>query len=179
MTGTITLIARTADVAPRPGTSPLPSRHAEASDQDALAHLFYSAYETVGLDKNNGGVDSFEKAQKIVAELFAGQFGTFLPEASPVVVDDSGEIVAASLVIERRIGDDLPDAPYIFELFTHSAHRRQGLAERLVRESAAALKQAGHERVSLRIREDNSPALALYLTLDFNRWQKEAEDDDL
>lgn len=179
MTGTIILIARTADVVPRRQAAQLPTRHAEPDDRDALAQLFYSAYEAVGLDSANGGVDTLDEAKNIVAELFDGTYGPFLPEASPVVLNDTGEIVAASLVVQRRTGDGLPDAPYIFELFTHSAHRRQGLAERLVRESAAALQEAGHERVSLRIREDNSPALALYLTLDFNRWQAEAEDDEL
>lgn len=179
MTGTIILIARTADVVPRSSSAQLPGRHAEPKDQEALAHLFHAAYEAVGLDSANGGVDNLDQAREIVAGLFAGEYGTFLPDASPVVLNDQGEIVAASLVVERRSGEGLPDAPYIFELFTHSAHRRQGLAERLVRESAAALKAAGHERVSLRIREDNSPALALYLTLDFNRWQQEAEDDYL
>lgn len=179
MTGTIILIARTADVAPRSSSAQLPGRFAQPEDRDALAHLFYAAYEAVGLDSANGGVDSLDAAKEIVASLFDGEYGTFLPEASPVVLNEQGEIVAASLVVERRAGDGLPDAPYIFELFTHSAHRRQGLAERLVRESAGALKEAGHERVSLRIREDNSPALALYLTLDFNRWQQEAENDEL
>ncbi|WP_246180290.1 GNAT family N-acetyltransferase [Kocuria coralli] len=179
MTGTIILIARTADVIPRGTKADLPTRRAQAEDKDALAQLFYSAYEAVGLDSANGGVDSLDEAREVVEGLFDGEYGPFLPEASPVVVNDSGEIIAASLVVERRRGEGLPDAPYIFELFTHSAHRRQGLAERLVRESVAALKESGHERVSLRIREDNSPALALYLTLDFNRWQPEAEDDEL
>ncbi|MDO5619825.1 GNAT family N-acetyltransferase [Kocuria sp.] len=179
MTGTIILIARTGDVVPRSIAASLPSRHTELGDQDALAQLFYAAYQAAGLDSANGGVDSLDQAKQIVTDLFAGEYGPFLPEASPVVLNDSGEIVAASLVVERRAGEGLPDAPYIFELFTDSAHRRQGLAERLVRESAFALKEAGHERVSLRIREDNSPALALYLTLDFNRWQQQAEDDEL
>lgn len=180
MTGTIILIARTADVVPRADTADHISRPASPEDRDALAQLFYSAYEAVGLDSaNGGGGDTLDQAKDIVQGLFDGEYGPFLPEASPVVEDDNGEIVAASLVVQRRAGEGLPDAPYIFELFTHSAHRRKGLAERLVRQSAAALKDSGHDRVSLRIREDNSPALALYLTLDFNRWQPEAEDDEL
>ena len=55
----------------------------------------------------------------------------------------------------------------------------QGLAEQLVRSSAAALAEAGHERLSLRIPEDNSPALALYLALDFSRWQEAVEEDEI
>lgn len=176
MTGTITLIARTADVASRlDGSAPLPSRHVQPQDQEALARLLYSAYETVGIDKSRNGVDTYEQAQQVVSALFAHQYGTFLPEASPLVTNDSGEVIAASLVLKKREGQGLPDAPYIFELFTHNAHRRQGLAERLVRETSAALHQSGYTHVSLRITEDNSPALALYLTLDFNRWQPEEE----
>lgn len=179
LTGTITLIARTTDVLPRADRAELPTRFTQSEDKEPLAHLFYSAYQAVGLDSANGGVDSLEQARTIVTKLFEGEYGSFLPEASPVVLNDNGEIVAASLVLERRVGDSLPNAPYIFELFTHSAYRRQGLAESLVRQSAAALHGAGHERVSLRIREDNSPALALYLTLDFNRWLPEVEMDDV
>lgn len=35
----------------------------------------------------------------------------------------------------------------------------------------------GYEQVSVRISENNAAALALYLTLDFNRWFP--EDDDI
>ena len=48
-----------------------------------------------------------------------------------------------------------------------------------MRASASTLSESGHERLSLRISEDNSPALALYLTLGFSRWQEAAENDEI
>jgi len=166
MTGTITLIARTTE---NPKRNPVPTRPATREDAEGLAQLYYSSYE-------QGGVSSLEEARQVIGGVFAGEYGPFLPEASPVVVDEDGGIVAAALVLERRVGDgQLPDAPYLFELFTAASRRRQGLAEQLVRSSMATLFQKGYEQVCLRIAEDNAAALALYLTLDFNRW---IPDDD-
>ena len=112
----------------------------------------------------------------MIRGVFDGEYGPFLPEASPVVVDDDGTVVAAELVLSRRVGDDLPDVPYIFELFTAASRRRQGLAEQLVRCAMGTLYDNGYDQVSLRIAEDNAAALALYLTLDFNRWVPETDD---
>ena len=108
--------------------------------------------------------------------MFDGEYGTVLPKASPVVVDDAGRIIAAALVLESRVGDDLPDSPYIFELFTESSRRREGIAEQLLRVAITELKEEGFEHVALRISEDNAAALALYLTLDFRRWFPEEEE---
>jgi ribosomal protein S18 acetylase RimI-like enzyme len=141
----------------------VPTRPAAPEDAEGLAQLYYSSYE-------QGGVSSLEEAREVIKGVFAGEYGPFLPDASPVVVDEDGTIVAAALVLARRVGDDLPDAPYIFELFTAASRRRQGLAEQLVRSSMATLYKNGYEQVCLRIAEDNAAALALYLTLDFNRW---------
>ena len=40
----------------------------------------------------------------------------------------------------------------------------------------STLYDNGYDQVSLRIAEDNAAALALYLTLDFNRWVPETDD---
>lgn len=166
MTGSITLIARTAD---NPRRNPVLTRAAGPEDAEGLAQLYYSSYE-------QGGVSSLEEAREVIEGVFAGEYGPFLPEASPVVVDEDGTVVAAALVLARRIGDDLPDAPYIFELFTAASRRRQGLAEQLVRSSMDTLCKNGYEEVCLRIAEDNAAALALYLTLDFHRWIPDNDD---
>ena len=54
---------------------------------------------------------------------------------------------------------------------------REGLAEQLIRRSIDQMFEDGYEQVSVRISENNAAALALYLTLDFNRWFP--EDDDI
>lgn len=179
MTGNIILVGRTADLTSRAGKSVLNTRPATPEDVQVLAELYSSAYETSNASQVGEPVSSIEEALEVLQGLFDGQYGPFLAEASPVVVDEDGAIVAAALVVTQRTGEGMPEDPYLFELFTHTTRRRQGLAEQLVRSSAAALNQAGHERMSLRIADDNSAALALYLTLNFSRWQAAAESDDV
>ena len=166
MTGTITLIAHTAENTRTPSVS---LRQTTPDDAESLARLYYSSYE-------QGGVSSLEEAREVVRGVFDGAYGPFLPEASPVVVDEDGTVVAAALVLARRVGDDLPDTPYIFELFTAASRRRQGLAEQLVRCAMGTLHDNGYDQVCLRIADDNAAALALYLTLDFNRWIPDHDD---
>ncbi|MDN5702890.1 MAG: GNAT family N-acetyltransferase [Micrococcales bacterium] len=178
MTGKIVLVGRTADLVARSGKSLLNTRPASSEDIPALAELYAAAYQASSTP-DDSNVTSPEEAREILTKLFHGEFGRLLPQASPVVADEDDDIVAAALVVEQRTGGGVPEDPYLFELFTHASHRRQGLAEQLVRSSAAALAEAGHERLSLRIPEDNSPALALYLTLDFSRWQEAAEEDEI
>ncbi len=165
MSGTITLIAHTAENTKAPAVT---LRPATPEDTESLAQLYYSSYE-------QGGVSSLEEARQVIRGVFDGEYGPFLPDASPVVVDDDGTVVAAALVLSRRTGEDLPDVPYIFELFTAASRRRQGLAEQLVRCAMSTLYDNGYDQVSLRIDEDNAAALALYLTLDFNRWVPETD----
>lgn len=165
MTGTITLIAHTAANTRKPAVT---LRPAGPDDAESLAQLYYSSYE-------QGGVSSLEEARQVIRGVFDGEYGPFLPDASPVVVDDDGTVVAAALVLGRRMSEDLPDVPYIFELFTAASRRRQGLAEQLVRCAMGTLYDNGYDQVCLRIDEDNAAALALYLTLDFNRWVPETD----
>lgn len=162
MSGTITLIAQTTETST---TNPVPSRPVTTEDIPALSQLFFEAY-----DASSSSTTSKEDAQNIIRGVFDGEFGPFLPDASPVIEDEDGQVVAAAIVLEQREGENLPKVPYLFELFTASSHRRRGLAEQLVREAMTKLYNQGYEEVSLRIAEDNSAALALYLTLDFNRW---------
>lgn len=166
MSGTITLIAHTSETS---STNPVPSRQVTADDIPALSDLFFQAYDA-------SSQTSKEDAQKIIQGVFDGEYGPLLLEASPVIEDDDGQVIAAAIVLEQRKGEDLPEVPYLFELFTASSHRRRGLAEQLVREAMTKLYHQGYEEVTLRIAEDNSAALALYLTLDFNRWVPYSDD---
>ena len=166
MSGTITLIAQTSETS---STDPVPSRQVSAEDIPALSELFFQAYDS------SSAATTKEAAHQIIQGVFDGEFGPLLPEASPVIEDENGQVVAAAIVLEQRKGDDLPKTPYLFELFTAASHRRRGLAEQLVREAMTKLYNQGYEEISLRIAEDNSAALALYLTLDFNRWAPDSD----
>ena len=166
MTGTITLIARTVSNH-REVTAP--SRSVTAADSAALARLLLEAYGTQG-------TGTPEKAESLIQDAFNDAYGPFLAEQSQLIEDEDGNPVAAAMVLSRRDDPQLPDAPYLFELFTASSHRRRGLAEQLVRQVMASLHENGYEEVCVRIPEDNAAALALYLTLDFNRWTPEHDE---
>ena len=166
MTGTITLIART-EVTPRELTAT--SRSVTDADTGALARLLREAY-------GSAAVGTQEDAEATIRDAVRGEFGPFLQEQSQVIEDDDGSPVAAAIVLERRDDAHLPDAPFLFELVTASSHRRRGLAEQLVRQVMRSLQENGYDEVCVRIPDDNSAALALYLTLDFNRWIPEQDD---
>ncbi|OMH24243.1 hypothetical protein BKD30_08850 [Tersicoccus phoenicis] len=167
MAGTITLTAQTVPLEREPGVT---TRPVEEGDIPVLGQLFFSSYA----DSRPWTED---EATADVRKVYADEFGRFLRDASLVVPDGDGRPVAALLVVDGFPDAALPDVPFVLELFTHPDHRRKGYAEELVRQSLAKLAEAGYEQVALRISEDNAAALALYLTLDFQRWDPAADGD--
>ncbi len=168
MTEMVTLIARTTPLERELKTA---SRTVEESDLPRLGELYFTAYEP------GAAGESLQAAMDNMRTALNGKYGQFLPKASHVALDDSGKIVAAVLVVDRAIGDDTPEAPFIIELITDRDHRRQGLAEDLVLATMDTLFNEGQERVALRVETSNSAALALYLSLDFRRWSPEEDED--
>jgi len=168
MTDMVTLIARTAPLERELKTS---SRTIVQADLPRLGELYFTAY-----DPGVAG-ESLEAAIEDIKASLAGKYGQFLPDASHVALDENGKIVAAVLVVERALGDDAPDAPFIIELITDREHRRQGLAEDLVLATMDTLFNNGQKDVSLRVESTNSAALALYLSLDFHRWSPDEDGD--
>ncbi|RKQ36306.1 GNAT family N-acetyltransferase [Kocuria tytonis] len=166
MTGNITLIARTV---PNSQEVTAPTRSVTEGDATGLANLLLEAYGS----RTSG---TQEQAETMIRDAFRGRFGPFLAEQSQLVEDADGSPVAAAMVLARREDPQLPEVPYLFELFTASSHRRRGLAEQLVRQVMAALHENGYEEVCVRIPEDNSAALALYLALDFHRWNPDHDE---
>ncbi|MBM7050456.1 MULTISPECIES: GNAT family N-acetyltransferase [unclassified Rothia (in: high G+C Gram-positive bacteria)] len=167
MTGRITLVGDT-QISPREQT--IVTRPAQVEDAPSLARLYFASYESNDLW-------SQEQAQEKIEKIIAGEFGEFYAEASPVVVDDNGQIVAAALTLKNRndmVGPD--NTPTIYELFTASSRRREGLAEQLIAATSEVLNKSGHEEFFVHIDEGNAAALALYLTLDFRRWFPTEED---
>lgn len=168
MTDMVTLIAKTS---PLERDLKIAYRNVLDSDVARLGELYFTAY-----DAGVAG-DSLEAAMADMKESLAGKYGPFLPQASHVALDENGTIVAAALVVEHAVGADTPDAPFIIELVTDRGHRRQGIAEDLVLATLDALFNDGKEQVALQVKETNSAALALYLSLDFHRWSPEEQDD--
>lgn len=166
MTGMITLITRT--TADTRGHN-LKLRNAQAEDSEALARLYFASYEDE--------VTSQQEAESKISEIFDGSHGTFYPEASPVLVDDNDRIVAAALCLKERTDGVQPEnLPTIYELFTAASRRLEGLAEKLIRHSIDIMSADGFDEVTVRVEENNYAALALYLTLDFNRWSPDVDD---
>lgn len=168
MTDMVTLIAKTT---PLERELKIASRTVQESDAPRLGELYFTAYDA-GL-----AGDTLDAALADIKESMAGKYGSFLPDASHVALDENGKIVAAVLVVERAVGDDTPDAPFIIELITDRQHRRRGLAEDLVLATLDTLFNDGQTDVALRVEATNSAALALYLSLDFHRWSPEEADD--
>ncbi|ALE92251.1 acetyltransferase [Arthrobacter alpinus] len=168
MTDMVTLIAKTTPLERELKTT---SRTVHESDLPRLGELYFTAYEP--------GIagDSMQAAIDDIRASMAGKYGQFLPDASHVALDETGKIVAAVLVVERAIGDDTPESPFIIELITDRQHRRRGLAEDLVLLTMDTLFNAGQHDVALRVEGTNSAALALYLSLNFRRWSPEENED--
>lgn len=167
MSSKVILIARTS---PLQVELNIHTRSLNTEDIPALGQLYFSAYDK-GLAER-----SLEAATASISASFDGKFGKLLTEASQVALDDAGNIIAGIMVVERSNYDGTPEAPFLIELFTDRAHRRQGLAERLVLISGEKLFNAGYKDVAVRVKATNSAALALYLSLDFQRWDAELED---
>lgn len=92
--------------------------------------------------------------------------------ASLVTSGPEGQITAAIIVTERDSG------PVIAELFTHPDHRRQGLAEELLRHAMHVLHALDYATVTVTVDEGNSAAMALYLSRDFRRLMDDDYDSD-
>lgn len=61
------------------------------------------------------------------------------------------------------------DAADMMNIAVHPAYRRQGIAERLVEELVAQLKQKGIYSLALEVRASNAPAISLYEKLEFKQ----------
>lgn len=165
MSGLITLISNTSK-AKKPLT--ISTRPARIEDAEALARLYFASYEDERFPTQAEATAEMERILK-------GEHGEFYADASPVVVDEHDRIVAASLCLKHRVVTEPKNIPTIYELFTAASRRREGLAEQLIRRSIDQMHEDGYEQVSVRISENNAAALALYLTLDFNRWFPEPD----
>ncbi|NYE94452.1 ribosomal protein S18 acetylase RimI-like enzyme [Psychromicrobium silvestre] len=167
MSSKVILIARTTPLQFELGIT---TRSPSTQDVEALGKLYFSAYDK-GLAEQ-----TLEAATANIEASFGGKYGTLLTDASQLAVDQEGKIIAGILVVERSSHEGTPEAPFLIELFTDRDHRRQGLAERLVLISTDKLFNAGYKEVAVRVKDSNSAALALYLSLDFQRWDAEEED---
>ncbi|GAP55317.1 acetyltransferase [Arthrobacter sp. Hiyo6] len=160
MDDSITLVALTGHQNTTAGLALV--RPLEPDDLAELTALHRHAYADGPAQTRRGDTTGFD------APLDEG-LGETIERASLVISGPEGQITAAIIVAERN-GEAV-----IAELFTHPDHRRQGLAEELLRHCIHALHTLGRPTVTVTVAEENAAALALYLSRDFRR--RPAEDD--
>lgn len=158
-----------------PVASPPPSsratiRPASPSDAEALGRIYFESYEP------GTASESVEEAIDDIRDSFRGSYGQLWTAASPVAVVN-GEVAAAVLTVLRAPWSDVPDCPFVLEVFTAPSHRRKGLARTLLREAMGVVRSAGETTIALRVRSDNQPALDLYRSLGFVRSRHEDRPD--
>ena len=127
---------------------------------EELAQLYFAAYPP-GL----AGA-TLQEAQADIAATLGDAYGAFWPEASPVVCCD-GTFAMAVLSVRRGRWDNAPDCPFIIEVITALEHRRRGLARTALLAAMTVMHAAGEQRVALTVRDENTPAVALYRSLGF------------
>ncbi len=157
----ITLLGRL----PLPATqSDLPDgyvvREMRRGDLEAVGRLYFEAYDP------GVACSTLEEAVDDIVASFDGVYGEFWFEASPVILHGD-QVVAAVMAVRQAPWDDVPDGPFIIELFTDRAHRRQGLARHLITLAAETVRSAGETAVALRVDGANTPARRLYGSLGF------------
>jgi ribosomal protein S18 acetylase RimI-like enzyme len=137
---------------PSSGAVPLSTVSIEQS-----ADLMVDAYWGT-VDWEDG--DDATVAAHELRDVFDGESGAYLADASLSMLDDLGApiCVIACALYEGE--------PTILFVYTAAKYKRQGMAEALIRHSAAVLQAAGYERIFLFV-TDTNPAKALYERLGF------------
>lgn len=165
MTYPMTLASRldTADLTPTILADGWNVRPCSESDSRSLASAYFGAYEP--------GVASasLEEATDDIEACFRGEYGELWREAS-LLAETGTEIGGAVLTVRRAPWPDVPDCPFLIEVFTAPDHRRQGLARHLMIRSMRQAQKAGEKAVSLRVLSTNRPARRLYESLGFRPW---------
>ena len=134
-------------------------RLATADDKRALAELYLAAYpEDI--------VKDITEALEEMDQTFQGEYGQLDLSSSPVIVLED-DIAASVMTVVEAPWDDTPPGPFIIEVIVHPEHRRLGLAEYLMAETASRLVDQGKTTVALRAMSNNEGALALYSRLGF------------
>jgi GNAT superfamily N-acetyltransferase len=117
MTQRFEMVLRLAE-APRPTPLPFPwaIRAVREDDGGSLSHLMLESYR--GTIDDEG--ETLGDAREEIRRMFAGEYGTFVPEAS-VVAEDGSRLGSASLVTLWEGG------PLLAFTMTHPDAKRRGL----------------------------------------------------
>ena len=124
---------------------------------ESLANLMVDAYR--GTVDWEDGDDEAVAEQEIRATL-DGKYGSFVSNASGVIVDEIGNPISALFV------SNLDGLATILFVYTSKNVAGRGMASKLIRNAGYRLNEMGIEVVSLFVSEEN-PARSLYEKLGF------------
>ncbi|MCC6705442.1 MAG: GNAT family N-acetyltransferase, partial [Thermomicrobiales bacterium] len=116
---------------PSPATS-WTIRPCSRDESEELGALYFRAYDP------GVACSSLEEAVADIVASFEGDYGELIPEASLVAVLN-GELIGAVMVVWRAPWPDVPDCPFVIELFTARECRRVGVARSLMLAAMNAL----------------------------------------
>jgi N-alpha-acetyltransferase 10/11 len=165
MDSLITLVAETGpqkDTPARVAVRPL-----EPDDLSELAGLWRQVYAS-GTGRQRGADSGWAGAS-----MDEGVGRTAAADAASLVTSGADGQITAAIIVTELDGEAVID-----ELFTHPDHRRQGLAEELLRHCMHVLHTLGRTTVKVTVDGNNSAAMALYLSRDFHRLADDETDTD-
>ena len=116
----VTLALDLAHWLPDDPPAPASVRATTANDIPDLGRLYFKSYPP------GVACATTEEAVADIEESFAGEYGEYWPEASPVG-EIAGELFGAVMTVRQAPSDRTPEGPFIIELFTDPAHRQLGL----------------------------------------------------
>ncbi|UCC79312.1 MAG: GNAT family N-acetyltransferase [Candidatus Zixiibacteriota bacterium] len=130
--------------------------------ESQLAVLWFEAYPPeIATD--------IDCAKQEIRDMFAGEYGGFWPEASPIILFNK-ELVAGICTVVKAPWEKTPTCPFIIDLMVHPDYRRKGLAAFLIQQTAKTVLRDGKTHVALRVQVDNRAAITLYRKLGFVDW---------
>ncbi|CAI3790604.1 hypothetical protein NKCBBBOE_00065 [Pseudarthrobacter sp. MM222] len=165
------LITLAASTRPHDGPAAgVPVRPIEAGDLPELIRMYAHAYADVPVPSDDG-------SPEWILALFDGVHGRLVPGASLVTIHTDGSLTAAIITTDAPPGTKGGGEAFIAELITRPEHRRQGLAEELLRHCMQALHAMGRSTVAVSVDSANAAAMALYLSRDFRRLTDDSDSD--
>lgn len=141
-------------------------RDLSVDDLDDLARLYLRSYAP------GVAVDTFNEAYDEMEMSFAGAFGRPAPGGF-LGAHCEGRLVGVIMTVLDAPFDDVPDGPFVIELFVHPKYRGRGIATSLLAAVAEAQEARGAESLALRVDlVDAADAARLYRTLGFTEHEE-------
>lgn len=137
------------------------TRALEIEDLPWLTQAAWDAYP------HRAPFESQEAVFRHHQEIFLGEWGAFMPIASPVALTEDGYIAGAVATVLRVSREGAPDCPAVLTCLTLPDHRRRGVAAGLLAVAARGAKAVGERRLALAVDEPNEAARALCARLGF------------